>query len=263
MPGIFEQIKGLNSQPENKGTAPVQKNLSKQDKAQDIFSVIADWQKSPDQEKTSRILSQLKPTIQSALHTYTPGQQNSFRLKATTYALQSLKNFDPSKKASPNTYVFHSLQRLNRIRRDRQNIIHIPQNQVYLKQQIDNKSKELEEQLGRQPTDEQLQDALHISAKKLDSIRSGTKQMLSWSQTLSAEGNQTAGGSAMSDKDFYDYVYASVSPTDKKIMQWTSGFKTEPLSNNQIAQKLKLSPGAVSQRKARIQELLSEIRGVL
>lgn len=67
------------------------------------------------------------------------------------------------------------------------------------------------------------------------------------------------------DREYYDYVYKSVSPTDQKIMEWSSGFNkgNKILSNNDIATKLRISPPAVSQRRAKIQDMLSQVRGLL
>jgi len=47
--------------------------------------------------------------------------------------------------------------------------------------------------------------------------------------------------------------------TNQKIMEWTFGLYGSPqLSNQAIAQRLKLSPGAISQRKANIQRILDQ-----
>lgn len=257
MPGIFEQIKGLNTSNQNTASKPVKPTQD------DIVQTIADWQKKSTPENTKQILDFIKPTIDSALHTYTPGQQNTFRIKATSYALQSLRNYDVTKKASPNTFVFSNLQRLNRLRRQRQNIIHIPQNQVYMKQMMDNKAAQLQNDLGRPPTDQELSQALYISKRKLDKLRQQSSVIISQAMSQDPQGHQMLGKSDVTDMDYYNYVYSSVSPVDKKIMQWTSGYRTKPLSNNQIAEKLHISPGAVSQRKNRIQQLMSQVRGLV
>ena len=257
MPGIFEQIKGLNTSNQNTAPKPVKPTQD------DIVQTIADWQKKSTPENTKQILDFIKPTIDSALHTYTPCQQNTFRIKATSYALQSLRNYDVTKKASPNTFVFSNLQRLNRLRRQRQNIIHIPQNQVYMKQMLDNKAAQLQNDLGRPPTDQELSQALYISKRKLDKLRQQSSVTISQAMSQDPQGHQMLGKSDVTDMDYYNYVYSSVSPVDKKIMQWTSGYRTKPLSNNQIAEKLHISPGAVSQRKNRIQQLMSQVRGLV
>lgn len=227
---------------------------------QDIVSV---WQKDKSTQNTRKVLQMLKPTIQSALHTYTPGQQDNFRLKATSLALQSLSGYNPQKATSPSTYVFTNLQRLNRLRRQRQTPVHIPESQVYALQLIQKKQQQLEDRLGREPSLQQLSDYTGLSPKKIEKVRSGSAYTSQSSTTDETTGVDLIGAKDTSDKDYYDYVYSSVSPLDQKIMEWTSGYNGKALSNNQIASKLHLSAGAVSQRKARIQQLLGQVRGLV
>lgn len=259
MPSVFEQLKGIkHTRPVN--TLLVPKNSVSPQK-QDIVSL---WQKDPSAQNTKKVLQMLKPTIDSALHSYTPGQEDTYRLKATSIALQSLKSYDRTKAASPATFVFTNLQRLNRIRRERQTPVHIPESQVYAFQLLQKKSAQLQDKLGRQPTQEQLSDYTGLSKKKIEKVRNGNTSYLSQSSTADIEsGADLIGQPGESQKDFYNYVYDSVSPADKKIMQWTSGYGSKQLSNNQIATKLHMSPGAVSQHKAKIQQLLGRVRGLL
>lgn len=240
----------------NKPEQTVQKVLQTPKK-----SIITLWKQDRSQQNTRQVIDLLNPTIDSALHTYTPGQQKQFKIKAINIALDSLKNFDQSKKVSPSTYVFTALQRLNRVRRQRQNIIHIPQSQVYLKNLVDKKQQQLQTKLGRQATDQQLSDATGISKKKLDRLKSGS--VFNESSAVNQQsGDSTFKVKGLTQNDYFNYVYDSVSPVDKKIMQWTRN-KSMGMSNNEIAKKLKLSAGAVSQRKAKIQQMLSQVRGII
>lgn len=258
MPSIFDAIKGDLPKRDAKTIIVKQQPAVQQD------DVVSLWQKNNTPQNTQKVLQYLKPTIQSALHSYVPGQEASFRLKATSLALETLKGFDRTKNTSPTTYVFTGLQRLNRIRRERQNPIHIPQSQVYIKQMLDRKTADLQEKLGREPSDQQLSDYTGLSRKKLEKLRDNSIYTVSQSATNDPEtGAQRMGDSGISDKDYYDYVYDSVSPVDQKIMQWSSGFGKKTLSNNEIAAKLHLSAGAVSQRKAKIQQMLGQVRGLL
>lgn len=226
-------------------------------------SLVQTWKKDPSGQNTRKVLEYLKPTIQSALHSYVPGQQSQFKLKATNLALQALKGYDKTKASSPATYVFTNLQRLNRIRRQRQNPIHIPQSQVYAKTQLDKKIAQLEDSLGREPSDQEICDYAKISKKKLEALQSGGATVSQSAAADTQTGSDLIGDKGLTDKDYYDYVYSSVSPIDQKIMQWSSGYGKKSLSNNQIAAKLHLSPGAVSQHKTRIQELIGQVRGLL
>jgi len=54
-------------------------------------------------------------------------------------------------------------------------------------------------------------------------------------------------------------VYDELPSLDQKIMELSLGLHgRKPLSNLEIAKKLGRSPGAISQRKAKIQELLDQ-----
>ena len=168
-------------------------------------------------------------------------------------ALSELSKYQPEKGTSPKTFVFTSLQRLNRLRRERETPIHIPESQVYAKKLIDSKKAILQDKLGREPSDQELCDFVGISKKKLYKLNLNTATV-NMSSTQDAEtGHDLQGDNSLSDTDYYNYVYDSVSPIDQKIMEWSSGLKGQTLSNNEIAHRLNLSPGAVSQHKAKIQ----------
>ena len=251
MQSIFDQIKGIKLP----APRPVQKPIA--------VDIVDKWKADKSQQNTKELIDYLKPTIDSALHTYTPGQQENFRIKATSMALNSLSGYDKKKNTSPRTYVFSTLQRLNRIRRQRDNIIHIPQSQVYLRQLGDKKKNQLQEDLGRQPSLMQLSDKTGISQKKLQKIYDDNITFSETSSDNLQTGDSSFKTSDLTDKDYYNYVYQSVPSIDQKIMQWSSGYGKQLLSNNEIAKRLRLSPGAVSQRKAKIQEKLSAVRGLL
>jgi hypothetical protein len=58
---------------------------------------------------------------------------------------------------------------------------------------------------------------------------------------------------------WFEFVYSDLDPTNQKIMEWTLGLHGQkPLSNQAIARKLRMTPGAVSQRKAKIQYILNQ-----
>lgn len=253
MPSLLQTIKGNTAQ-KLKNT-PIRQPSTKLDAIQQD---ISSWQKQPTADTTARIIQYLKPTINSALRTYAPGAQDTLKIKATGYALNSLKAYDPAKKVSPNTFVFTNLQRLSRIKRDRQNLIHIPQSQIYEKMQLDKAIAKFNDQYDRDPSDQQLADQLHISVKKVQRIMNQTNNsVINDSSAINqTTGQSTFGRKDITDDDYYDYVYRSVPPTDQLIMQYTK----KSMSNNKIARKLKLSPGAVSQRKAKIQMMLSQVR---
>lgn len=229
-----------------------------------LQSAITRW-KAGDTKAASQLLQYLKPTISSALKSFAPGQQDALRIQAAKLALSSLNSYDPQKNVEPSTFVFNNLQRLSRLRRQRQNIIHIPQDTVYKYNIIQQKATQLQDQLGRQPSIQQLADAVGMSQAKIQKIMSKSTSIINDSSAVSAiTGQSTFATKNTTDADYIDYTYRSMGPVQQKIMQWSLGLKGKPiLSNAQIARRLHLSPGAVSQRRLKINNTLSAIRGLI
>lgn len=256
MANIFDAIKNTRyNRPQTTVLVKAQPQV-----AQDI---VSRWKEDKSPQNTKQVLEYLRPTIQSALHTYAPNQEQAFRLKATSMALSDLQKYNPEKGSSAKTFIFTSLQRLNRLRRERETPIHIPESQVYAKKIIDQKKSILQDKLGREPSDQQLCDFTGISKAKLNKLNLTLSTVNTSSAQDTQSGRDLLGSSGLSDTDYYSYVYDSVSPVDQKIMQWSSGINGKQLSNNQIAHKLNMSPGAVSQHKAKIQQLMGKVRGLL
>lgn len=64
---------------------------------------------------------------------------------------------------------------------------------------------------------------------------------------------------AAADDPWVDFVYRSVDPVDRLIMEHTLGLGGKPVVDSlTLARRLRLSPSAVSQRKSRIQQKLNE-----
>ena len=62
--------------------------------------------------------------------------------------------------------------------------------------------------------------------------------------------------------EWVDAVYHDLGEIDRVIMSYRTGFRGAPvLSNGDIAKRLKMTPGAVSQRANRIQGKLDEFYG--
>ena len=66
-------------------------------------------------------------------------------------------------------------------------------------------------------------------------------------------------GQTTAQDAWLDFVYGDLSPVDKLVMDMTLGRNgRKRTSTQEIARKLNISPGAVSQRAAKIQTLLNK-----
>jgi DNA-directed RNA polymerase specialized sigma subunit len=123
---------------------------------------------------------------------------------------------------------------------------------------------ELRDRLSRDPSDLELADHTGLSRKRIGYLR---LMKPSFAEGKLMEVDEE--GSGMSDpsvrqisnneglRAWHEFVYHDLDPIDQQIMEHTLGLHNKRvLSNQEVAKKLKLSPGAISQRKARIQSKL-------
>lgn len=227
----------------------------------DTKDIIQSWQKDNDPAKTEELLKRMHPVITSAMNSYAPGMDDKLAVKAAHLTLDALRSYDPKHGTDPKTHVFNGLKRLSRLSGKVSNIIPQPEGVVLERKRVQAVIDRFNDDKGREPSMAELADLTGISRKRLDRILSGDT-VVNESATLSEDSRRdTFAVSDLDDKDYFEYVYASVGPIDQKIMEWSSGLHGKPLlSNNAIASKLHISPAAVSQHKNRIQQLMSDVR---
>lgn len=229
-----------------------------------LKDLVLRWQTSPQEGDEAVMLKQLKPTISSAITSYAPGKEKELSIQAAKLALNALKSYDPSYGTDPKTHVFNNLKRLSRINGQRANIIPVSEGMSAEQRMLQRLSADFEDDFGREPSLEELADRSGFSIRKVEKLLDANVVVNDSSQVSEESHNSTFFTKDITDEDYFDYVYKSVGPIDQKIMEWASGFHGKPqLPNQVIAQKLGITPAAVSQRKNRIQSLMSEVRGLL
>jgi DNA-directed RNA polymerase specialized sigma subunit len=124
---------------------------------------------------------------------------------------------------------------------------------------------ELEERLGRQPSDMELADHTGLSVRRLTHIRQGQQPvaegMITRTGPEGAGGYDPAARSLITDDDSgLEFIYGEMDPTNQFIMERSFGMHGNPrMSATEIARELKLTPGAVSHRMQQIQQQLDEL----
>ncbi len=222
--------------------------------------VVLAWQRNRSPEMTKLVLDRMKPTIDSAMTSFANGS-GSMSVKAAKLTLDALRTYKPDFGAEPSTHVFNNLRRLGRLSTRRAAII--PQSEAFMLEarRVKETLARLQDEKGREPSMDELADATGLSRKKIDRLLD-QNMVINESATLSQDTfKDTQASSDLTDDDYFEYVYASVGPVDQKIMEWSSGLHgRQVLSNNAIAAKLGISPAAVSQRRNKIQNMMSEVR---
>lgn len=235
----------------------------------DFQPTFDEWFKNQNPKTNTKMLRAVQPVVDTALSSYV-GQNPTptLRSRAKLMALKALQTFDP-KVGNVRTHLLSQLQSLRRLAAQEQNIISIPEQVGLDYQKLNEAENELRDRLSRDPADDEIADATGLSVRRIKKIRAFHQPIAEGATVLeTGDDYADAGGIASvipgqntAQEAWLDFVYGDLSPTDKLIMDMTLGRNgRKKTSTQEIAKKLNISPGAVSQRSAKIQGMLNQQR---
>lgn len=234
---------------------------------QDLDQSFQAWKTKPNPQNTSMLLNAAEPVISSAIKSYAGGDR-ALSGRAKSLALNAFNTYDPKKGNKLNTHLMSQLQPLRRDYHNRMNPLKVPERAALEWRALAESEEGLASELGRPPSDIELADRSNLSQKKIRRLRQFKSVGIPASYFDEEADDDTADRSPMvsrpdPQKMWMEFVHHDLPPVDQKILEWKTGAFGHPmLSNNDIARKLRLSPGAVSQRSARIANRLAEVQDV-
>lgn len=229
-------------------------------------TVYSQWKTNKTPETNTALLKTIQPVIDTAVLSYA-GQDTSPTIKsrARLMALKALDTYDPER-GNVRTHLLSQMQSLRRLSAQAQNIISIPEQVSLDYTRLTENENELRDSLGREPTDDEIADNTGLSVKRIRRIRAfnqpvaeGTTTQEVPEEAYGGDVASTIPGAHRAADAWFDFVYGDLSPTDKLIADLTMGRNGKRRTSTQdIARRLNITPGAVSQRAAKIQALLDK-----
>ncbi len=228
----------------------------------DLAQDFNTWKAKPTPATTGMMIKRLNPTIDRAVAAHVGQGGPLLKSQARRLAIQALNSYDPAK-AGLKTHLMNQLQGLRRVARQQNQVIRVPERVSLDQGRLVEAENMLKDQFGRDPTADELADYTGLSMRRIKHVRSFKPTMAEGTLEGYAEQQDEPGGGFMpavastGPDPWLEMVYYDLDPINKKIMEWTLGLHGQkPLSNQRIAQKLGVSPGAISLRKATIQNIL-------
>ena len=229
------------------------------------FPEFDSWKQQRTPAAKTALLKALHPTIDKAISAYVPDAGSaSVRGQAKIMALNAIDTYDPKFGASLHTHVMSQLQGLRRYAGQQNQIVKIPERIALDQAALDRSRQELTTELGREPSLTELSDHSNLSLKRIKHIHKFQAPVpegfFHGAERADGEGGvDLPAVKDLDDHSWLDLVYHDSNPADQKIIEWTLGLHgQQQLSNEEIAAKLKMSPGRVSQRKLAIQQILNQ-----
>jgi DNA-directed RNA polymerase specialized sigma24 family protein len=225
------------------------------------------WKAKPSPVTAGALLKSVDPILKTAMRSYGGGSGASptLRSQAKQLTIEAFPTYDPQR-GSMKSHLMGHLQRLHRLSGQEQQIIRLPERVAMDRIQVDSAVKELEDRFGRPPSEGETADYTGLSRQRLAYIRQADRPV--------AEGTMlrpTEEGAGMympaveqptaEQSTWLEFVYDDLTPTDQFIMERMLAMHGHRKMNvNDIAARLRITPGAVSQRLARIQQKLDKVQ---
>ncbi len=219
------------------------------------------WKSKDDETTRDQLLAAIDPVIDRNVRGIPGTDPNFMRLKGKILAMNAMPQYDP-KQSALETYLTHQLMPLRRTARQQMNVLGLPDRWLLASQKLSNAEVELQDELGRLPTTAELADKLHISPKLIERIRH-TSHARNSGRYLAADEEGGMGGQpevtrSLPEEYRHRYVLSALHNDPKSALIYEHDRSLHgrmPISTAELAAKLGLSPGAISQRRNRIMEI--------
>ena len=224
------------------------------------------WKQDPTPKNLKTAVDDLNPTIDSVLRSIGAAGDPYLKTQARVLASGAVQSYDPQYGANMHTWVSRQLLPLRRMKRRNQSVTDVPESiQLDAFKLMKAESKFLDDN-DREPDLVELSDLTNLPKKRIEKVRA--LQMPTPAEGAFIDETGAAVGLAGSSSDYtseaMDYVYHDLDHTDRKIMEYRSGYGgTRVIPSLEIARKLKLTPSQLTRRSAKIAYKVQEVEEAL
>lgn len=215
------------------------------------------YKQAPTPEHASHLLTSLSPVLDEALRSYggTEADSVTAKAKAKLFALEAIGRYDPAR-AKLRTHLLSHLRGLRRSVERSTSGVYVPEQWRIDSRHVNAAYTDARDELGREPSDAEIGDRIGMPVARVRKAR-GVPGVLASSQFDSGIASERPDHKAWGQ--WVEGIYHDLNPIDQVILEHSFGLHGRPvLAAGQIAEKVNLSPGAISQRKSRIQNMLDE-----
>lgn len=220
------------------------------------------WVVDQSPENLAGLVSAFMPTINSEIQQYS-GSKSLMRARAKAYVVDAIRSYDPTGNTSLNTWVVTNLKQLSRYGK-RLRPIRASETTIRNAAELNRVAAEMEDSLGRKPTDDELMDETGWSKRELGRIRSASVAAVSPGSMAIRDPESGPDDPLIGYMNNMPYArdaaYMSLNDRDREIFDYRLGMHgRKQLNGNEIANKLGVTPAYISQRASAIAKLIAEM----
>jgi len=223
------------------------------------------WVVDRSPENMAGLVEAFMPTVNAEIMQYS-GPKELLRSRARFLVTRAIKSFNPMGGARLNTWVVTNLKQLSRYGK-RLRPVRASETMLRNAAELASVEKRLEDDLGRKPTDDELVDETGWSRKTISEIRRSAVASVSggmFEESDDGEGVPSDPGLVRPSRLPYaaEAVYMGLDDKDKAIFDGKTGMHgKKQVSGSSLADMLRITPAAVSQRASSIGNDIASLAG--
>lgn len=251
---MAEQRKELRAETAPDEGSPLEKEAAAR-KEKDLHA-WQQWNKSRNDADLMMVMDRINPVIMGEVNRWSGAvAPPTLTLEAKNLALGAIKTFDPNRGAALNTHVTNKLKKLSRLVYSNQNLARIPEHKTLQQRTFAMAEERLRDRLGRDPTADELREELGWTRNYLaDFQRSARKEFVDTGEVANVFDTDSG------DTGLVDFAYQDLSPLQKKIFEYRTGYGGKPvLSNPEIRKKLGLRQSQLSYQHRKMVDRLHRV----
>lgn len=217
------------------------------------------WRSNRTDMNLQKLLQQMNPIIQNEVNRWAGAVARPvLETEAKNLAVEAFQTFNPDMGAALATHVTNRLKKLSRTAYAHQSISRMPEYQVLKYQTFNNAKSVLADNLGREPTVDELADELGWSRPALTRFQTSLRKEFLESGTPPPIFDKNE-----EDDGMVAFVFHDLPPVQQKIFEFSTGWGGAPqLDSKEIMKKLKLSQGQLSyQKRLLVNRFGSQLKG--
>ena len=221
----------------------------------DSQKAVTAYQKTPGPDTARAALAAVHPLVERAVAAQGLSGDPLALSRGRRLALDALTRYDPNK-AALSTYLHASLQGVRRQSRKAARPVAAAGRVGLERARAQAAAEELEHELGRPASAGEVADRIGVPLKRLSDVLTH-RPAAAGAAFAGGDGPAVTGVGPAKVGPWAHLVYQDLSPNDQLVMEHTLGLYGQPvLGVGELAKRINRSPGAVSQARRRIQELL-------
>jgi DNA-directed RNA polymerase specialized sigma subunit len=233
--------------------------LAAKRKADDMALYDA-WKTDPTPQNMRPLVQRYMPLVKSrAIQWKAPHvDPAAFETKGQNLIVGALQSYDPNRGTAPETWVTHRLQPLKRFNVQQQNYAMIPEAKAARIGDIKAATDELREEMGREPTQDEIAEAVNPQLSKRQQLTGQKVQQIQDAQRKDVIGSTFESDpvprAISRERQIVSQLRPTLKPDQQEVYDYLYGQngKQQVTSTTQLAKMLGKSPSQVSRLRTAI-----------